>query len=250
MCHNCGHRRSAVEVCKVCGSWRLTPLGIGIESVAAEINQKYPETNLIQVDADTTKNASHVEKAIATFVSRPGNVLLGTETALLHLRDKIDHSAVVSMDSLFSLPDFRIQEKIIYILLRLREISTRSILVQTRRPEEKVFEFGLKGNLSDFYRAELEQRKQFEYPPFTVLIKLTIEGKKDDIAKQMSVIQSTLLPYEVDIFPAFTSSTKGNFIIHGLTKIVASRWADIAVVQKLRLLPPNVHVRIQPESLL
>ena len=36
LCHRCGERRSAEEVCKVCGSWKLMPLGIGIEKVKGE----------------------------------------------------------------------------------------------------------------------------------------------------------------------------------------------------------------------
>ncbi|MFA6554260.1 MAG: hypothetical protein WCS89_02010 [Candidatus Paceibacterota bacterium] len=250
MCHICGDRRSADENCTFCDSWRLTPLGIGIDRVYEQIKAVFPDVDIIKIDADSTKTDKQVREALEKFKSKPGNILLGTEMAMQNYNDKVDHVAVVSLDSLFSLPDFRIQEKIMYTLVRLRAQATRSILVQTRKSEQKVFEFGLKGNLSDFYRATLEERKQFEYPPFSILVKITIEGKKDAIANAMADVAKFLEPHEIDIFPAFTSTVRGKSIIHGLVKIASHAWPDHELAKKLRSLPPNVAVKVNPESLL
>ncbi len=250
MCHKCGERRSAKEVCVVCGSWRLTPLGVGIDRVALEIEEKFPHIDVIKIDADSTKTPIQIQKALLAFTSKPGSILLGTEMALLHLRDKIEHVAVASLDSLFALPDFRIQEKIMYTLARLRNTAARSILVQTRKPEEKVFEYGLKGNLSDFHRATLDERRQFAYPPFSILIKITLEGDKKEISEEMASIQTLLTSYPIDIFPAFTSTVRGKSVIHGLIKIDRNLWPDHTLIEKLRSLSPSVKVKIQPESLL
>ncbi|MDE1941018.1 MAG: hypothetical protein KGI66_02780 [Patescibacteria group bacterium] len=250
MCHKCGERRSAEENCAVCGGWRLTPLGIGIERTEEEIRARFPGIELFKIDADATKTDKQVHEALQRFRDRPGSILLGTELALLHLTEKVDHVAVVSIDSLFALPDYRMQEKIMYMLVRLRSQAARSILVQTRKPEEKVFEYGLKGNLSDFYRQTIADRKQFGYPPFTTLVKITIEGRKESIANQMAEIQAKLAPNEIDIFPAFTSTLKGKSVIHGLMKVESHAWPDPDLAGKLRALSPGVSVRINPESLL
>jgi primosomal protein N' len=245
MCHACGERRSAAEMCTVCGGWRLTPLGIGIQRVEEEIRIKFPDIDIFKIDTDTTDTSEKSHAVYNDFIMRPGSVLLGTEMALTYLPDKIDHVAIVSLDSLFALPDFRIQEKIMYTLIRLRNSATQSIVIQTRRAEEKVFEYGLKGNLSDFYRATLEERRQCG-----TLIKLSIEGKKDPIAHQMAEIQKILEPCTIDIFPAFTASIRGNSIIHGLIKIEPHTWPNVTLMNKLRALPPSVKVKINPESLL
>jgi primosomal protein N' len=129
-------------------------------------------------------------------------------------------------------------------------MADRSILVQSRKANEKVFEYGLKGNLSDFYRSTMEERKQFSYPPFSTLIKITIEGKKDSIARTMAEVQKTLEPREIDIFPAFTAAVRGNSVIHGLVKLPEGGWPNSDLMDKLRSLPPNVKVKIDPESLL
>ena len=130
-------------------------------------------------------------------------------------------------------------------------MTIRNFLLQTRKPNEKIFEYGTKGNLSDFFRNTLNQRKAFNYPPYKILIKISIEGKKDEIAEMMAYIQKEILnEQEMDIFPAFTSSTHGNSIIHSLVRIDNMKWPDVELVNKLRTLPPNVLIKINPESLL
>ena len=225
-------------------------MGIGIDRVATEIRELFPDIDLFQVDADSTKTPAQIDNIIEQFKNRPGSILLGTELVLIHIKEKIEHVAVVSMDSLFAMPDLRIPEKIMYTLIRLRTLSDRTILVQTRRPEERIFEYGLKGNLSDFCRGELEARKRFGYPPTKTLIKVTIEGKRDPIALLMADIRTKIEPYDIDIFPAFTSTVRGNSIIHGLIKIDPATWPDTELIDKLRSLPPNVSVKVDPESLL
>ena len=250
MCHKCGERRSADESCKICNSWRLVPLGIGIDRVEEEIRAKFPDIDIFKIDADSTKTEKQVSDVLEKFNAKPGSILIGTEMALSHLGDSIDHVAVASLDSLFALPDFRIQEKVMYLLVRLRAIASRTFLVQTRRPEERAFEFGLKGNLSDFYRTTLAERKQFAYPPFSVLVKITLEGKKDQIAEGMAEIQKQVAPYEIDVFPAFTATVRGKSVIHGLIKVEAGRWPDAELIRKLRELPIGASIKVNPESLL
>jgi len=250
MCHACGERKNAEDTCINCGGHRLSPLGIGTESIRQEIKKNFPSLEIFQIDADTTSTEKRISEVVDRWRNKPGSVLIGTETALHHLAGPVDHIVVASLDSLFTLPDFRIEERLMYTLLQLRAIASRSILIQTRKPEEKIFEYGLKGNLSDFYRAVIADRQKFDYPPFSVLIKITLEGKKDVIAKKMGELQAYLNPHEIDVFPAFTSSDRGTSLIHGLIKIPTKKWPDIELVEKLRQMPPDVFIKINPESLL
>jgi len=250
MCHICGERRGADETCKNCGGWRLSPLGIGIERAEQEIRALFPDIDLFKIDADATPSKKEVQAELEKFRAKPGSVLIGTDLAFAHLREKVDHSAIISMDSLLSLPDFRIPEKIMYTIVRLRSQTTRTILVQTRRPMEKVFEYALKGNLSDFYRETLAERKKFGYPPYAVPIKITAEGKKDEVVEVMAELKKAIEPIEIDIFPAFTASTRGNSLIHGLIRIDTHIWPNTELIARLKSLPPSVSVRVDPESLL
>jgi primosomal protein N' len=170
--------------------------------------------------------------------------------ALLHLHEPIEHVAVASIDSLLALPDFSIQERMMYMLIRLRSLAKQSFIIQTRRAEEKVFEYGGKGNLGDFWRNEIKDRKQFSYPPYSTLIKISIEGKKNAISNEMAAIKTLLAPQTIDVFPAFTAASRGNSIIHGLMKVSQGTWPQKELKEKLLRLPPHISIRINPENLL
>jgi primosomal protein N' (replication factor Y) len=247
MCHRCGEQRSAEEYCKTCGSWKLGAIGIGIDLVADKIKEKFPEISIFKIDSDSNKTEKLAQNTVQKFKSKPGSILIGTEMMFQYLHDKVENSAIVSIDSLFSLPDFRIQEKILYILVRMRSLTTRNFIVQTRKSDEKIFSYGLKGNMSDFYKSEIEERKKYNYPPFETLIKLTLEGKKDNIIKEMEEIQNILDPYEIEVFPAFTHTVRGNFVLHGL---IRGKWPNIDLLDKLRSLSPAVVIKVDPETLL
>jgi primosomal protein N' len=250
MCHNCGSRRAADESCANCTGWRLTPLGIGTDRVVEEVRKILPESKIAVIDADATKTEKQIRNAVATFYSQPGCILVGTELALLHIHEQIENIGVASIDSMLSLPDFSIQERIMYLLTRLRSLAKQNFIIQTRRIEEKVFEYGSKGNLGDFYRNEIKDRKQYSYPPFSTLIKISIEGKKDSISSEMSAIKELVLPQTLDVFPAFTAAQKGNSSIHGLIKIPSTSWPDKTLQDKLNMMPQHVSVKIDPENLL
>jgi primosomal protein N' (replication factor Y) len=251
MCHRCGERRSAEEYCKVCGSWKLTTIGIGIDLIREKIKEKFPDINVFKIDSDSTKgNEKTIKGILEKFRNHPGSILIGTELMLQYLHEKVENSAIVSLDSLFALPDFRIQEKILYMLTQIKTLTTKFFIVQTRRAEEKVFEYGLKGNLSDFYRSEIESRKNFKYPPFTNLIKITLEGKKENIINEMKEAQDILDPYEVEVFPAFTHTIRGNYVLHGLIRVPASKTLPKDLISKLRSLSPSITVKVDPETLL
>ncbi len=250
LCHRCGERRSTEEYCKVCGSWNLGSIGIGIDLVEEKIKSKFPDVSLFRIDSDTITTDKGAHEAIQKYRAQPGSILLGTEMMLQYIHDKAENSAIISLDSLFSLPDFRIQEKILSMIIRIRTLTTRDFVVQTRKADEKVFEYGLKGNMSDFYRSVIDERRKFNYPPFSTLIKLTLEGRKDEIVRQMEEAQTFLEPHEVDVFPAFTHTVKGNYVLHGLMRLENERWVDASLVEKLRSLSPSVTIKVDPETLL
>lgn len=250
LCHHCGERRSAEEYCKVCGSWKLGTVGIGIDLVHEKIKDKFPEVTIFRIDTDTTPTEKQARDVVAKFRAKPGSILLGTEMMLSYVHDRVENSAVVSYDSLLALPDFRIQEKILYSLVRARARTTRELIVQTRKPDERLFEYALKGNLSDFYRLTLDERKKYNYPPFSTLIKLTLEGKREAIVAEMASIQEQVSKYPIDVFPAFTHTVKGNQVLHALIRLPRDAWPDRELEHIIRSFSPSVTVNVDPDSLL
>ena len=250
ICHKCSSVISAETRCKTCQSWRLTALGIGIEKVHEELLKDFPETKIFRIDKDTTKNSKRAIEIRDQFYTSPGSILLGTGMALHYLNRKVDASAIVGIDSLFAIPDFRINEKIMNFLLILREKTLKHFLIQTRNPDKKLFEYLTRGNLLDFYREEISERKTFGYPPFQMLIKITWSGKKALAKEEMEKLSKILSDYEHITYPAFIQEVKGLYRMNTLIKLDRDKWVDKNLLEILRSIPPYFAIRIDPEDIL
>ncbi|MGB8815730.1 MAG: primosomal protein N' [Minisyncoccia bacterium] len=250
LCHKCGERRSALEKCALCDSWKLTTLGIGTELVEQILLEKFPEQKIFKLDSDSAGTHKKATQIIEKFYTSPQGILIGTEMALLYLTEKVENSAVVSMDSFFSIPDYRINERILNILLKIRSITNRNFLIQTRDSSQKVFDYASKGNLIDFYKEEISIREKLDYPPFSVLIKVIIAGNKNEVLESVEHLQKELDLFEINVFPAFIPGTKGKYAVNGIIKIPKKDWPNEKVLNILKSLPPNFSVNIDPENLL
>lgn len=249
LCHHCGHKRSALEKCKKCGSWKLITLGIAIDSVHDEIEKKFPQIKIFKIDRDSVTTDKQAKEVIKQFLNNPGSVLLGTETALGFL-PPVPHIAVASMDSLFSLPDFRINERVCQILLRLISRTTSYLLIQTRNAKAPLLKQITSGMLMDFYRDEVSVRQAINYPPFSVQIKITIEADKKTAAEEMEKLEQILSPWNPMIFPAYIPTVKGRTILHMLLSLPPEDWPNERLRETLVALPREFTIRINPESLL
>jgi len=249
-CHHCGDVRSAGEMCNLCGGWRLQTLGIGVETVEKEIAKLFPEITVFTLDADSAKTHKKARAIVKEFYDTPGSVLVGTEMAILYLHEELENCAVISIDSLFGLPDFHIRERLMNILLKIRSLAIQTFTIQTRRADDSIFEFAKQGNLAEFYRDEFIDRKKFLYPPFSILIKITLAGSRGVLEKTFEGLTEYLLPHELIVYPAFTERIQGKFVMHGVIKIPRKKWIDKDLLEKLRSLPPNFRVIVDAESLL
>ena len=114
LCHACGARREALTLCDHCGSWKLVSLGIGTQEIARQAAELFPKEKILILDKDHASTDLRAESIVRKF-KEDGGILVGTELALLHL-DAVPYSAVVSLDSLFSIPDFGVNERVFYLL--------------------------------------------------------------------------------------------------------------------------------------
>lgn len=253
-CHQNGEVRSANERCQICGGWKLVALGAGIQLVEEQLKERFPKHTFFRVDSDITNTYKKARTVIEEWQNTPGSVLLGTEMALSHIDEQVEHIAVASIDSLLSIPDFKIETKIFSILLTLRSLAQQSFLLQTRNPKQQVLKDATQGNLLEFYRKEEKIRKELDYPPFSLFIKLTISGTKDAVSKEMDTLEELFEDYNLRIFSAFTPAEHGKQTSHALIKIKPDMWPHSELAQnllkKLRSLPPQIFIKVDPESLL
>ncbi len=250
LCHNCGERRPAEERCKDCSSWKLITLGIGTELIEQEFSTQFPEATVLRFDKDSIKTEAQAKAMIKKFYESPKSVLIGTETALPYLTEPVTGSAIISFDSFFSLPDFRINEKITGIVLKLRSLSSQPLIIQSRQTENKALICATKDNLLEFYKEEIVLREKYGYPPFKTLIKITFDGKKPHLISELEKIHLLLAGQDFVVFPAFIKNQKGGHTAYVLLKTDYYNWPNSDLVSKIVSLPPSFTVKIDPDSIL
>jgi primosomal protein N' len=257
ICPRCKNEEDSITKCPTCYSWNLTPLGIGTERVYEETRNRFPEADIILIDKDTTKTRVQVNKAIKTFLETPGAILIGTELALMYLKEKISYSAVISLDTLFSIPSFEISEKIVGLLAELLEKTEKHMFIQTRNADEKILNYLTHNTLSLFYKEELAERQTFDYPPYTRLIKVKAPpgSRGKQVKDELESLFADYAPYFVSSYSPKTKTKSYAMII----KVPRESWSIPALSrtcqilpslhEKLASLPPSYAVEVSPQSL-
>ncbi|MCH7530041.1 hypothetical protein IIB50_02915 [Patescibacteria group bacterium] len=248
MCHYCGAVRSAKERCTLCQSWNLVALGIGIQRVESVLKSEFPKRKVIIADRDNLSTHKQTKSAVQLFYDTPGSILLGTEMVLPYLNEPIEYVVVASSDSLLSVPQWRISEKLFSLLLRMRDLAIKMFLIQTRRPENTVLKYAAVGNILDFYKQEISLREKLKYPPTHVLVKIAISGALPRLKKEFKKIEEMFTEYNIHIYTSPVKN-RGQHTMYGLIRIKKKVWPSEKLVTGLRSLPPSIAVTIDPENL-
>jgi primosomal protein N' (replication factor Y) len=250
-CHRCESVYTADVVCPACGSWKLSTLGVGIERAAREIMEHFPEAPLLRLDSDHTKNWKEGVATAEQFEKTPGAILLGTEMLLFYIHHQVPLSAIITIDPLFSLPHFRIDERIINLLLRIRLLGTETFLVQTRQPTSPLFTYAQEGDLLSFYREEIASRKKHNYPPFSLLIKVSVAAREEVVVTQeLKILKEKLLAWPTTVYPVTKSPDGKEFLGHLIIKVPPETFPNENLERELRALPPQFKINVEPEELL
>ncbi len=249
LCHRCNERRHAGELCKHCGSWRLRTLGIATETIEEYVQKNFPDRHIFVFNSDRIKTQKQAKKLIEDFYNTPGAILIGTEMALLYAREEIEHIAIVSLDSMFSIPDFGIHERILSNILRAKALASKTFILQTRHSKSPIIEYAHTGNIKEFIRAEIKERKEYNYPPYSIMIKISLQGGPVRVQEEVAQIKKFLSDYEIFDYPILTQSNKNKLTYGLLIRLPIHAWPDMRLVEKLRALPQYIKVVIQTDNI-
>lgn len=251
LCHRCEHKEDTLVTCKVCGSWRLEPLGVGIDRAYEEACKRFGDPILVSADATGTK--TQVKNAVRRFYEL-GGLLIGTDLALPYLEKGVDQVGIVTIDSRLALPLYNAEESALRTLLELNSLARESAFVQTRQPDNRVFVSMGGRKLRKFRNEESLLREAFQYPPFGLLISITINKDKSVAEAEREKIADFLRPLleekERLLLPTLRGTKKrGVYSATIILKIRDSLESNSLLRDGLRSLPSNIDIRVGPENL-
>ena len=183
-CHYCGNTAPVPTECPNCHSRRIKFFGTGTQKAEAEL-QQLPDVRVLRMDQDSTMAKFAHEDILRQFASGASNVLIGTQmVAKGHDIPNVTLVGVLSADSALNLPDYRASERAFSLLTQAAGRAGRGarpgqVIFQTYDVENEIIQLAAKQDYDSFAKIELEARREFFYPPFAQMLKLTIWDKSD-----------------------------------------------------------------------
>ena len=184
-CHYCGRTTSFPDECPKCGSDALKNSGAGTQKIEILIKELFKDARIERIDSDIlSKKNSHIE-VLDRFQKGEIDILIGTQMIAKGLDNpNVTLVGVIAADASFNLPDFRASERGFQLLTQVAGRSGRgqlagSVVFQTYNPDFYAFESAKEQNYTEFYQTEIQAREEFDYPPFSQIIRVVLSAENN-----------------------------------------------------------------------
>ena len=182
-CHYCGYTSAMLQKCMACGTSNLDTKGFGTEQIETEAKTLFPKAKVARMDLDTTRGKYGYEKIITALEQQEIDILVGTQmlTKGLDFRN-VKVVGIMNADNLLNFPDFRAHERSFQLMLQVSGRAGRTkergkVLIQTYNPYHKILQQVSTNDYLGMFKEQLQERRDFKYPPFYRLIKITLKHR-------------------------------------------------------------------------
>ena len=191
-CHYCGYKEDTPQLCPACGSTHLEYKGFGTEKIEDELSVLLPDARIARMDLDSTRSRNSLQNLLNNLEEKKIDILVGTQMVAKGL-DFSDVSVIgiINADSLLKFPDYRANERSYQMLAQVSGRAGRrgkqgKVIIQTYDPAHRVIRQVIENDYQDLYFTEIEERRNYKYPPFYRVINLNIKHKDPEIVSNQS----------------------------------------------------------------
>jgi len=182
-CHYCGYHMAMQLSCMACGNDTLDTKGFGTEQIESELKALFPKHTIARMDQDTTRGKNAYRKLIDRLENEEIDILVGTQMLAKGLDFRnINLVGVMNADNLLNFPDFRAHERSFQLLQQVSGRAGRTekqgrVLIQTFNPLHQILQQVSSHDYKAMYDEQLQERRQYKYPPFYRTIKVTFKDR-------------------------------------------------------------------------
>lgn len=173
VCHQCGETKPMPEKCPNCeAEGRLAPVGPGVERLAEETAEVFPDARIAVLSSDLFGSARALKEKIELIAEGGADIIIGTQlVAKGHNFPHLTLVGVIDADLGLQGSDLRAAERTFQLM---RQVSGRAgrtekqgvALLQTYQPEHPVIRAILSGDEEGFWQAEAREREAAGVPPY------------------------------------------------------------------------------------
>ena len=196
-CHHCGHVMAPPRACPECGEPdSLVAVGPGVERIADEVAELFPEARRAIVTSDTLWSPAKAAEFVGKMEAGEIDIVVGTQlvTKGYHFPN-LTLVGVIDADLGLQGGDLRAGERSFQQIMQVagragRGVKPGRVLIQTHDPAAPVIAALIAGDADAFYAAETESRREAGAPPFGRLAAIIISSEDQreagDIAKRIA----------------------------------------------------------------
>ena len=183
VCHHCGHIERRPDACPKCeGVDTLTACGPGVERLAEEAKELFPDARVLTLSSDFPGGTERMRSELDAVANGACDIVIGTQlVAKGHNFPLMTLVGVVDADVGLSNGDPRAAERTFQLMQQVTGRAGRFDkpgrgMLQTYQPEHPVIRALLSGDAERFYEEETQQRRNAGLPPFGRLAAIIVSG--------------------------------------------------------------------------
>ena len=177
--------------CPSCGAEdSLVACGPGVERIAEEVAERFPEASVALVSSDNLRGPqSHID-IFSAIEAREVDVVIGTQVmAKGHHFPWLTLVGVVDADLGLENGDLRAGERTFQLLQQVAGRAGRAerpgrVFLQTYMPEHGVMRALVSGDRDAFLEREAEMRERMELPPYGRLVGVVVSSPDAGLAQR------------------------------------------------------------------
>lgn len=221
-CHSCDFHDKAPISCPECKHPSILFKTAGTKAIVEEVSRLFPQARVARFDTDNAK-AERFETQYEAVHSGDVDILVGTQLLAKGLDlPKLSVLGILLADTSLYMPDFSASERTFQLLTQVLgrvgrgHIAGRAI-IQSYHPDHPIIQMAIESDYQLFYETEINSRRQFLFPPFCFLLKLscrraTIKSAEAATDNLKSALQASGLKIRVEgPAPCFYEKFQGKY---------------------------------------
>ncbi len=196
-CHWCSYEVKNLTSCPKCSDETLENFGVGVQRVESLAQKIFKEAKIARLDSDVlNKKNEHID-ILNAFKNGEIDILIGTQMIAKGLDNpNVTLVGVINADLSFNLPDYKSSERGFALLTQVAGRSGRGdevgkVIFQTYNPANAPLLDAQTQNYENFYKNEIKMREEFDYPPYTKIIRIILSAK-DEFRAEHGAIEIAL----------------------------------------------------------
>ena len=158
--------------------------------IEEKLTQALPGVMVARMDLDNVKGKNEHDRLIQKFEQKQIDILVGTQMVVKGLDfENVDLVGIVDADSLLNFNQYRVNERAFQMMEQVsgragRKNENGTVMIQVSQWSHPIIQLVQQHDYFGFYKFEIQNRKNFAYPPYSRLMSLLFKHTENHLAEE------------------------------------------------------------------